>query len=1582
MRKGAFTSFVQKPRSAVFAIVFCASVLASLTAFATNIDEPEHPSKLPSEQLMDDVQFAIPGDFLAPFDNLNTIPAIGLDVDDDGTIDIKRPCSCRTTFPIPNGSNPNNGLFDDQIVIATGISGQNWVLGNAYGALSSNGLTPLFPGQSIPEVGNTGVYVLPFIHRDAEGYSIEVQAPQDYPNEVFGPVVNTCFYPDPLIENIDNFYCDSEPDVVMIGSATSDFDGNLFPLTPTSELWITSRDEDGQTFFGQTFSPSSYGAGHYTVRYTFDAGNDAHNAANKTGCSMTVEQEVEVRGSATLACNAGISVVLSDNNCEITITPEMLLASNFDNYEFFEVEVVDPVGNSLGNVVPAEFANQTLPASVTDQCSGARCFSSVTIQDINPPVITLPADTTLACTVEPETAITGTATATDCVNFTMEYTDDVDESTCGNPKVVITRTWVATDDFGNSSSAIQTININRADPADLIFPDDIDISCVDYNADPSVIDATTSGAGQPNLLDEPICGLAYTFTDESLIICGGPNSSQLIIRTWYVLDICGSDYIEVDGNGNDNVQIIRIMDNTAPTITANAVEIVANIPPQSNGLDACSSMGFIPAPDVFDVCSDELTIRIFTPLGEADYLNGIDGTAGGFVPDPGLLLGEHTITYEAEDACGNTGTLEVQVNVIDNLPPVMICDNSLSLSLESSGFGRIYPDDIDEGSFDDCCEDVMLVKLEEEPDSLFREYLEFYCTNDTLEVVLRVYDCFGNFNDCVSSLVVEDRVPPVLVSNNQDVTVTCLDDYSNYLDPDFQAPTFDDNCNYEVTFSYEETIDECGLGTLTRTWTASDNPTNTPAIATQIINIEPSFEFRIQVPDDVSVSCALMDYNDMVINSSSGCEQIEISVTEEPYVLVGDTVNCYRILRTHQIINHCLYDGVSPPMELPRIDWLDDFDTEVGDTYEFHANGDTVFRVASIELPLGDDVGFYQYQQIIEVYDETPPELAYTAPDAFCSLPFPSADNDPCSGEVSFPFNISDDCSGDLTIFYSLNAFNENIVSDVYGELDTLENGNFKIEGTYPVGAHSFFISVFDACGNLEQFTLPFEVVDCTTPTLTCVDVPAFNLQFDGTLSFAPDDFVEFVGDNCSATSLSFSSDTTDMSRLYNCDQVGVQELTVYATDESGNQSSCFVSFDLEDNLNACVDFYVVNGNLKTETEVNLVEAEVHLTGPMQMDYTTDQMGDYAFMDVMEGPGYEIRPEKNSNASNGISTLDLIFISQHIIGVKKLNSPYKMIAADANRSGSISTLDQIQFRKLILGIDSVFSNNTSWRFIPSDFEFTDVENPFLDAFPESYIIDDLVSDTIVDFVAIKVGDVNGSASGDLFQQVDERNSADLYPVSVSSQQLKAGEQAAVKFEFDATRIEGMQFTIDFDPSLLVFNGIAEESAIGATHFGLQHLEQGLISFSWETGTELDANQFMLEFSASGEVNLSEVISLNSFLTKAEAYRQDAYGWEIMQPVLTFEEVLHSKEELSILQNQPNPFSNYTEISFYVPKDTEVTLSIFNVDNKQVYSSQISYEKGKHTARLDKTIFPVSGIYYYRIEAEGASKVKKMIFIKE
>ena len=95
----------------------------------------------------------------------------------------------------------------------------------------------------------------------------------------------------------------------------------------------------------------------------------------------------------------------------------------------------------------------------------------------------------------------------------------------------------------------------------------------------------------------------------------------------------------------------------------------------------------------------------------------------------------------------------------------------------------------------------------------------------------------------------------------------------------------------------------------------------------------------------------------------------------------------------------------------------------------------------------------------------------------------------------------------------------------------------------------------------------------------------------------------------------------------------------------------------------------------------------------------TDQSGKYTFSNLAKLNDYEIKPEKNTGHLDGITTLDLVIMQRHILGLKTLDSPYKLIAADINNSKSVTAADLVELRKVVLGVESEFKYNTSWRFV-------------------------------------------------------------------------------------------------------------------------------------------------------------------------------------------------------------------------------------------------------------------------------------------
>jgi hypothetical protein len=87
------------------------------------------------------------------------------------------------------------------------------------------------------------------------------------------------------------------------------------------------------------------------------------------------------------------------------------------------------------------------------------------------------------------------------------------------------------------------------------------------------------------------------------------------------------------------------------------------------------------------------------------------------------------------------------------------------------------------------------------------------------------------------------------------------------------------------------------------------------------------------------------------------------------------------------------------------------------------------------------------------------------------------------------------------------------------------------------------------------------------------------------------------------------------------------------------------------------------------------------------------------------------------------------------------------------------------------------------------------------------------------------------------------------------------------------------------------------------------------------------------------------------------------------------------KEFSLFQNYPNPFNPVTNINFSIPKSGMVKLVVYDILGKQVYELvNGNYNAGSYKVDFNAS-FLSSGVYFYKIEAEGFTDVKKMMLVK-
>ena len=469
------------------------------------------------------------------------------------------------------------------------------------------------------------------------------------------------------------------------------------------------------------------------------------------------------------------------------------------------------------------------------------------------------------------------------------------------------------------------------------------------------------------------------------------------------------------------------------------------------------------------------------------------------------------------------------------------------------------------------------------------------------------------------------------------------------------------------------------------------------------------------------------------------------------------------------------------------------------------------------------------------------------------------------------------------------------------------------------------------------------------------------------------------ASDACGTWSWSYSPSSPNTNCTGN--PFTITEVTFTATDQCGNASSVTALFKLKEEPTANV-----SGGVYTEEneEVEHVEVSINQAGVGPMgSYMTGADGQFGFEVGIFGD-YEVIPYRNDEPLNGVSTLDLIYISMHILGIDELDSPYQLIAADANNSGNITSADLVAIRKLILFMVEEFENNTSWRFVDEDFVFPDPTNPFATTFPELRNINSLTLTQLADFIAVKIGDVSGDATANQLAGTTGDTRSDQLTFNVTDQLLSAGERYTVDFKAsDFTNVRGYQFSLNFDHNSLEFVDVQAGKLNGLTsdNFGFGLLNQGIITSSWNAMAKTNINNeavlFSLVFKALTDGQLKNVLHLSSDYTKAEAYDSAITPMDLD---LNFEAGKVDAHPFALYQNQPNPFRNETIIGFNLPEASEATLTIYDVAGRVIHQVKGAYATGYNQVNISKADISQSGVMYYTLETANNTATKKMILI--
>ncbi len=393
-----------------------------------------------------------------------------------------------------------------------------------------------------------------------------------------------------------------------------------------------------------------------------------------------------------------------------------------------------------------------------------------------------------------------------------------------------------------------------------------------------------------------------------------------------------------------------------------------------------------------------------------------------------------------------------------------------------------------------------------------------------------------------------------------------------------------------------------------------------------------------------------------------------------------------------------------------------------------------------------------------------------------------------------------------------------------------------------------------------------------------------------------------------------------------------------------------------------------VEGAVQTETGMPIQKVQI------QTDTTTAD-GHFLLRELPACDSLTITPYRNDNLTNGITTFDLVLIAKHILSLDTIETPYKLIAADANRSGSVTTFDIVELRKLILGISTALPDNTSWRFVPADYNFTNPQVPFADNFPESIQLQTGATNlNAQDFIGLKVGDLNDSADPAALQAVEDR-SAGAWSLFMETREFDAGEVVQAVFYTQRGDLAALQLSMQFDPGMLELLRIEPLApGIETAHFSTQQLDNGRIAVALDFPDALQKGSmrplFAVVFNAKKTGALPDALQITDTPTPAIAYNEAGMAFlpRLEKTAPQIRPMLY-----------PNPAGKAGAWLSVPPSEGVVELSVTDMNGRILHTTQVQTGKNALLYYLNADWLPQKGVYLCTLRGAEKTTTLQLIF---
>jgi gliding motility-associated-like protein len=586
----------------------------------------------------------------------------------------------------------------------------------------------------------------------------------------------------------------------------------------------------------------------------------------------------------------------------------------------------------------------------------------------------------------------------------------------------------------------------------------------------------------------------------------------------------------LDNNGNlDSAEfVVSIIDSNAPVAIAQSVTLY---------LDAAGTAN-LTVSQVDNGSTDNCAIDTMT-LSSYNFV----------CADTGV----NTITLTVSDVSGNSATQSAQITVMDTAAPTVLTQN-VTVFLDANGEGTVTAGQVDSSSSDNCAIASMILS-----DSVF----DCSDTVSANNIALSVTDISGNSASSSALITVLDTMSPVAIAQN----LTLFLDINGQVTA--QASQVDNG-------SY----DNCGVASLILSdsvFTCADSGINNTTLSVfDVSGNSSTATAQLSIIDTISPS--VITQNITVYLDSSG--QVIISGLD---LDSASTDNC-------AIASRILSDSI--------FDCSDTGSINIVTLTVTDSSGNSSSNDAQVVII--DSLAPAVITQNVTVYLDTNGEASITVN----QIDNGSSDN--CAIDTMYLSNDSFDCNSfglDTIILFVIDA-SGNVSQDIAivnvlettiptalaqnvtiyldsagyasisplaadsGSYDNCAIETFALSDTTfacaDVGENAVVFTVTDYSSNSSSMQITITVLDTIKPVIYAQN-PTIYLDANGEASLTISQVDSGSYDNCSIASTLLSDS------LFNCDQVGSNDIYFILSDVNGNIDSSIVSVNLLDTIKPTV---------------------------------------------------------------------------------------------------------------------------------------------------------------------------------------------------------------------------------------------------------------------------------------------------------------------------------------------------------------------------------------------------------------------------